>query len=50
LHHLGPMPPGLQNYTAYAAAVPPGGRGAALLAYLEGAAGRAAFTAAGIEP
>jgi molybdate transport system substrate-binding protein len=50
LRALGPLPPGLQNTTAYGAAVPPGGGGAALLDYLGGAEARAAFTAAGIHP
>jgi molybdate transport system substrate-binding protein len=48
LRDLGPLPEALQNYTSYAAAVPPGGRGEALLRHLASPAGRAALDAAGI--
>jgi hypothetical protein len=42
----------LQNHTAYAASLLPGStpEAAALLRHLAAPAGRAAFTAAGIEP
>ncbi len=51
LRYLGPMPPALQNHTAYAASLLPGSdpAAAALLGFLASAAGRAAFARAGIE-
>jgi molybdate transport system substrate-binding protein len=48
LRNLGPLPEALQNYTSYAAAVPPGGRGEALLRHLASPEGRAALDAAGV--
>jgi molybdate transport system substrate-binding protein len=48
LRDLGPLPEALQNYTSYAAAVPPGGRGEALLRHLASPEGRAALDAAGV--
>lgn len=52
LRYHGPLPPALQNHTVYAASLLPGSAAGAtaLLAHLAGPAGRAAFTAAGIEP
>lgn len=52
VRYHGPLPPGLQNHTAHAASRLPKStaEAAPLLAHLAGPAGRAAFTAAGIEP
>jgi molybdate transport system substrate-binding protein len=51
---VGPLPPGLQAYTAYAAALPTAGTRSdaarALLAHLAAAESRRAFAAAGIDP
>ncbi|MDO9706837.1 substrate-binding domain-containing protein [Paracraurococcus lichenis] len=49
LHFLGPLPPGLQNTTAYGAAALPGSGGADLLRWLGGPEARRAFDAAGVE-
>jgi molybdate transport system substrate-binding protein len=51
LRYGGPLPPELQNYTAYAATLLPGSapEAAALLRHLAGPEGRAHFDAAGIE-
>ncbi|MBK1660180.1 substrate-binding domain-containing protein [Paracraurococcus ruber] len=49
LRFLGPLPPALQNTTAYAAAALPGGAGGALLRFLAGAEARRALDAAGVE-
>ncbi|MBX6746385.1 MAG: substrate-binding domain-containing protein [Acetobacteraceae bacterium] len=52
LRLIGPLPPGLQNYTTYSAALLPGASGpaTALLRYLAGPAGRAALEAGGVAP
>jgi molybdate transport system substrate-binding protein len=52
LRLLGPLPPGLQNYTTYSAALLPGASvpAAELLRYLAGPAGRADLEAGGVEP
>jgi molybdate transport system substrate-binding protein len=49
---VGPLPAEAQNFTAYAAALLPGGPpgAAALFAHLSGTEARAAFATAGIEP
>ena len=49
---VGPLPAEIQNFTAYAAALLPGGLpgAAALFSHLSGAEARAAFATAGIEP
>jgi molybdate transport system substrate-binding protein len=49
LRYLGPLPPGLQNTTAYGAAALPGGQGAELLRWLAGPEARRALDAAGVE-
>lgn len=49
LRYLGPLPPGLQNTTAYGAAGLPGGAGEALLRWLAGPEARRALDAAGVE-
>ncbi|WP_431269499.1 substrate-binding domain-containing protein [Dankookia sp. P2] len=49
LRYLGPLPPGLQNTTAYGAAGLPGRDGAALLRFLTGPEARRALDAAGVE-
>lgn len=51
LRYLGPLPPALQNYTAYAASLLPGSDAAAggLLDFLATPTGKAAFANAGIE-
>ena len=49
LRYLGPLPPGLQNTTAYGAAALPGKPGAALLRWLAGPEARRALDAAGVE-
>jgi molybdate transport system substrate-binding protein len=49
---VGPLPPEAQNFTAYAGSLMPGAapEAAALLEFLSGPQGRAAFATAGIEP
>jgi molybdate transport system substrate-binding protein len=49
LRYLGPLPPALQNTTAYGAAALPGGAGAELLRWLAGPEARRALDAAGVE-
>jgi len=51
LRYVGPLPPEVQNYTIYRAALLPGApvAAAALLHWLSGAEARAALDAAGIE-
>ena len=52
LRYAGPLPPEVQHYTTYGAALLPDGpaAAAALLRWLSGPEARAAFSAAGIEP
>jgi molybdate transport system substrate-binding protein len=52
LRYLGPLPPELQSYTTYGAALMPGAPAAAeaMLRWLAGAEARAAFDNAGMEP